>query len=50
MKKFWFYIEPYSFIFEGKQGLLLYNTLNGKASLAKRNHCCPLIIAKRSLK
>lgn len=37
MKKFWFYIEPYSFIFEGSQGLLLYNTLNGKSSFANRN-------------
>lgn len=30
MKKFWFYLEPYSFVFEGKQGIVIYNTLNGK--------------------
>ena len=30
MKKFWFYLEPYTFVFEGKQGTVVYNTLNGK--------------------
>lgn len=30
MKNYWFYLEPYSFLFEGKQGIVIYNTLNGK--------------------
>lgn len=25
----WIFLEPYSFIFEGKQGYIIYNTLNG---------------------
>lgn len=26
----WMFLEPYSFIFEGKQGYIIYNTLNGE--------------------
>lgn len=28
MNKYWLYLEPYSFIFEGIQGAIIYNTLN----------------------
>lgn len=27
--KYWFYLEPYTFIFGGVQGKIIYNTLNG---------------------
>lgn len=30
MKNYWLYLESYSFIFEGIQGLIIYNTLNGR--------------------
>lgn len=29
MKTYWFYLESYTFILEGRQGMLTYNTLNG---------------------
>lgn len=30
MKKYWLYLEPYVFIFEGLKKCLIYNTINGK--------------------
>ena len=30
MKNIWIFLEPYSFIFEGVQGYVIYNTLNGE--------------------
>ena len=30
MKRYWLYLEPYSFVFEGEQGAIVYNTLNSR--------------------
>lgn len=31
MKKFWFYLDPYTFVFKGIRGWLVYNSLNGES-------------------
>lgn len=31
MKKYWLYLEPYTFIFEGRQGAIVYNSINGES-------------------
>lgn len=36
MKTYWFYLEPYTFIMEGWQGMMTYNTLNG--AIVKDKH------------
>lgn len=28
MKRYWLYLEPYVFVFEGRQGVIIYNTLS----------------------
>lgn len=31
MKKYWLYLEPYTFVFEGRQGAIVYNSINGES-------------------
>ena len=31
MKRYWLYLEPYVFVFEGRQGAIIYNTLSASA-------------------
>ena len=33
MKKYWLYLEPFTFIFKGDNKYLIYNSLNGKMAL-----------------
>ena len=37
MKSDWLYLESYSFIFEGVQGLIIYNTLSGSVVTDNRD-------------
>ena len=46
MKEFWFYIEPYAFVFEGKKRILVYNTLNGSATIVSQGSRAAEILKK----
>jgi len=37
MKKYWFVLETYSFIWSNDDNILVYNTLTGKSRLFKNN-------------
>ncbi len=37
MKSYWLYLESYSFIFEGVQGLIIYNALSGSVVTDNRD-------------
>lgn len=49
MKYYWLYLESYSFIFEGVQGHIIYNTLNGKTVRDNLNFDIYVIIEQLKL-